>query len=131
MNCDGTHTLPLGSAFFEHVATLSLIDLQRESQSHDNQEGHITGTADRGQIPNPTFYPIQSRTNSMDLFHSTVESKLTELLSTTSAASKQHHLSFTERLALNNLQNNPHIVICPSDKRGSTVILDKGYVIGF
>lgn len=60
LNYHGSHTLPLGSAYFERAPTLSLIDLQRESKSHDNSHGQITGTADYGQIPNPSFYPIQS-----------------------------------------------------------------------
>lgn len=125
LNNSGLYTLPLRSTHQEHSAVLSLTNLQLESATYEPSQEFITGTAKRKPIPNPSFYPIQSRTNPMDIFQSTVESKISDLLSTT-GGNKQYNLSYKERLALKKLQNNSNIVIRPSDKGGSTVLLDKG-----
>lgn len=85
----------------------------------------IGTTINLGLIPNPSFYPIQSRSTTMEVFQTTVERELTKLDSI-SRDPIQHNLSYKERIALKSLNENPYIVIHPSDKGGSMVVMDSG-----
>lgn len=109
LNFQGAHILPLKSELTDHAAILSLISLQEESWIINEEEEMITDTSNQGRIPNPSFYPIQSRSSAMNLFQSMVEIKLTNLLSVPSIDDRGQNLTYKERQALKSLRDNPHI----------------------
>ncbi|KAM3915680.1 vomeronasal type-2 receptor 26-like [Leptodactylus fuscus] len=66
---------------------------------------------------NPSFYPISSRGNCFSAFQHKVEQELAELERTsTKFKSKKSNLSYKERVALKELQNNKEIIIKKADK---------------
>lgn len=73
---------------------------------------------------NRYFYPIQSRTDSLDRFQDHVARDLAELQLKTPKKFNRDNLSKSERTALVELKNNHEIVIRPADKGGNIIILD-------
>ncbi|XP_069829009.1 protein mono-ADP-ribosyltransferase PARP4-like [Dendropsophus ebraccatus] len=88
----------------------------------------VETTINRFRTPNPRFYPIQSRVPAMDTFQLRVEEELRSL-STTQVNHNKHNLSLVQKHALKELAHNPNIVVRPSDKGGSVVVLDRSLYI--
>lgn len=66
----GRNHFPLQKSFKEQTAFLSLMSLQEESQS---SESFLHTAVNQDGVPNPIFYPINSRSQVMDTFQSMVE----------------------------------------------------------
>lgn len=72
------------------------------------------------------FYPIQSRTNSLDKFQECVMCDLIDLHHKIDSSHVSDNLNKRKRIALKELENNKDIVVRLADKRGNIVVLDAG-----
>ncbi|XP_075720195.1 uncharacterized protein LOC142760597 [Rhinoderma darwinii] len=89
-----------------------------------------TQKLNNSQIPefitkNPRFYPIQSRTDSMDTFQLIMERELHKIKNQTGFDETLHNLSIAEKQAIKSLKENENIVIRMADKGGSITIMDR------
>lgn len=77
------------------------------------------------KIKNESFYPIHSRTNSLEVFQERIEEDLSQLHSPTNNSRPVNNLNVRERIALRELSNIQDIIIRQADKGGAIIILDK------
>lgn len=132
LNSKGTDIFPLQAYFSKHISTKTLMDLQEDSNIEDfeSQANAIVSTATNCERkPNPDFYPVQSRTSSMDNFQTVVEREVT-LLDFVTFPNTSHNLTYRAHVALKSLSNNPHIVIYPSDKGDPLSFLRRRHLLG-
>lgn len=120
INKRGKNSFPLSGTHQHHMTLMHLMSLQDLTPS---QESSVTTIIDQDRIPNPSFYPINTRSPSMDMFQTLVEKELTTL-DTMSSTLSSSNLTTRERSALKALTENTHITIRPADKGGTVVILD-------
>lgn len=72
----GADIFSLHTYFLEQIAINTLNELKEEGQFtnfNNASQTQIGTTIGWGHIPNPNFYPIQSRSMTMDMFQTTVE----------------------------------------------------------
>lgn len=127
VNIFRANTFPSHSNFQDHVATLTLMDLENETMVVDSVP-LIETLINCKRIPNPSFYPINSRSSALDVFQTLVEREL-KFIENNRVFQPYSNLTTQDRSAIKSLKNNSHIVIYSADKGCSMVILDSSIYV--
>lgn len=120
----GSNPFSLSLRFQDQYVAKALMDLQDSSDSYC-EEDQVYTTEVGTRIPNKSFYPVQTRSESIDVFQNTAVRELHKLEGRMKTNGRSN-LTKTENVALKNLRANDNIIIRSADKGGHTVVLDKG-----
>lgn len=112
-----------------HKSTYSFQDLVAVSNLHgleaESGESHSSSHIPHFRTKNESFYTVQSRTESLEVFQECVEEDLVQLYSSTQHTQPKYNLSSRKRIALRELTEIPDIIIRKADKGGAINVLDK------
>lgn len=117
--------IPQSFAFEDLIIVTQLQTLQAESRETISiQPSTMLGTHNRG------YYPIHSRTTSLEIFQEKVEQELIALRASYNTSSfYEGNLNHKDCIAITELKKMEDIIICQSDKGGGgrvIIMLDKG-----